>query len=264
MKVVTRHKGPDYKELSRQARIKILGMIHRAGTSHAASNLSVIDLAVVIYENLKKGDEVVWSKGWAAASIYYFLAKQGKIPYEDLDRFAKEEDGKIEYLGLAETNVPGVWCAGGAVGHGLPVATGMALGKKLSGEDGIIHCIMTDGEMTEGATWEAVMVANHHKLSNLVAWIDANKWQAMGRTKDIIDLEPIEDRWKGFGWQTLRIDGHDYKELDKAMHVDRGSRPLVVICNNFKGQGVSFMEDHLLYHYKHVTKEEYERALKEL
>src|SRR3990167_3033678 len=99
-----------YKELARQARIKILSMIHEAGTSHIASNFSVIDIATVLYENLKPGDEVVWSKGWAAATIYYFLAKQGKIPMEDLEKFPNPP-----YLGLAETTVNGVWCSGGAV-----------------------------------------------------------------------------------------------------------------------------------------------------
>src|SRR3990167_10165245 len=124
----------NYKELALEARKEVLTLIHKAGTSHIASNFSVIDLATVLYANLKEGDEVVWSKGWAAATIYYFLAKQGKILWEDLEKFAQEENGKIKYLGLAETNVPGVWVNGGSVGHGLPVALGMALGKKRSGE----------------------------------------------------------------------------------------------------------------------------------
>src|SRR3990167_9965510 len=113
-----------YKELARQARIKVLEMVHRGGTSHIASNFSAIDFLTVLYQNLKDGDEVVHSKGWNAASIYYFLAQQGKIPKEDLDKFPNPP-----YLGLAEVGVPGVWVSGGSVGQGLGVATGMAYAK---------------------------------------------------------------------------------------------------------------------------------------
>lgn len=238
-------------------------MVHKAGTSHIASNFSVIDLATVLYSNLKEGDEVVWSKGWASATIYYFLAQQGKIPEEDLDRFAKEEDGKIEYLSLAETNINGVVCNGGSVGHGLPIAVGVALAKKRSGEEGKVYCIISDGEMNEGSVWESVMFANHHNLDNLVVIVDCNKWQAMGRTEDVINLEPIERRWKGFDWEWLRIDGHDHEKILGALRMVKIA-PTVIIADTIKGKGVSFFENHLLYHYKHVEHEEYIRALKEL
>src|SRR3989344_5005529 len=120
----------NYKQKAKEARLKVLEMIHKSNASHVASNFSILDVATVLYENLREGDDVVWSKGWAAASIYYFLAKQGTIPKEDLDLFAKEIDGKVKYLGLAETNVPGVLVNGGSMGHGLPIACGMAKAKK--------------------------------------------------------------------------------------------------------------------------------------
>lgn len=270
----------DYSRLAREARRKVLSMIHKAKTSHIASNFSVIDIATVLYENLKDGDEVVWSKGWAAATIYYFLAKQGKIPQEDLEKFPN-----APYLGLAETTVNGVLCNGGSVGHGSPIAVGIALGKKRAGEIGTVYCIMSDGELNEGSVWESVMLASHHKLNNLVFIIDVNKFQAMGRTNDVIDLEPIEDRFIGFGWKALRIDGHSFDHLQGIWEVDfadinpiagtfaqttRGAeermkhKPLVVICDTVKGKGVSFMENKLEYHYKHVTDEDYEKALAEL
>jgi len=259
---------PTLSQKAAEARKAVLTMIHEAGTSHIASNFSVIDIATVIYDKLKKNDEVVWSAGWKAATIYYFLAQEGKIPKEDLKRFAKEEDGKIEYLGLAETNVPGVHVNGGSVGHGLPVAAGMALAKKIKGESGTVHCIVSDGELNEGTVWETVMFAKHNMLGNLVVWVDANKWQAMGKTEDVIDIEPITRRFEGFGWDALDVDGHDHDEIEvvmKSLKIIAGlGHPTVFVCHTIKGKGVSFMENHLLFHYKHVDDEDYEKAMKEL
>lgn len=298
---------PDYKELARTARIEVLGLIHRAGTSHIASNFSVIDMATVLYENLKPEDRVVWSKGWVAATIYYFLYKQGKISYESLRTFPNEP-----YLGLAEPSVEGVEVSGGAMGHGLPVSVGIALAKKRAGESGNVYCIMSDGELNEGTTWESAALAAHHKLDNLVVLIDVNKWQAMGKTEDVLDYDNFEhsisDKWEAFGWLSVRCNGHDYDALDwnlkrrELCHECAGAgklneqtaqmsgweqhqgkdgvcgrcngkgiweygdneMPYVIICDTVKGKGVSFMENHLLYHYKNVSKEDYEAALKEL
>lgn len=245
---------------AREARIKVLSMIHKAQTSHVASNFSVIDIATVLYENLKPEDKVVWSKGWAAASIYYFGVQRGDIAAEAIDIFPN-----APYLGLAETTVKGVLCNGGAVGHGSPIAVGMALGMKKAGQKGVVYCIMSDGELNEGTVWESVMLAHHHKLDNLVFIIDANKWQAMGKTSDIVDLEPIEQRFAGFGFDWARIDGHDYEAIQVALEwqPDAG-KPYVMICDTIKGKGVSFMENHLLYHYKNVDAETYEKAMAEL
>lgn len=235
-------------------------MIHKAQTSHIASNFSVIDIATVLYENLKEGDEVVWSKGWAAATIYYFLAQIGKISVSDLDLFPHPP-----YLGLAETTVPGVLCNGGSVGHGSPIAVGIALGKKRAGEKGTVYCIMSDGELNEGSVWESAMAAAHHKLDNLVFLIDANGWQAMGKTSDVLDVNPIT-AFCGFGWATLRGDGHDYSKIEK--YLVHGSKekgvPLVLVFDTIKGKGVSFMEDHLTYHYKNIDDAAYEKAMAEL
>ena len=251
-------------EKAKEARRRVLTMIHKAGTSHIASNFSVIDIATVLYENLKPTDEVVWSKGWAAATIYYFLAQQGKIPAEDLEKFPN-----APYLGLAETTVPGVLCNGGAVGHGTPIAVGIALGKKRAGQSGKVYCVMSDGELNEGVVWESAMIARHHHLSNLVFVIDANKWQAMGKTRDVINLEPIERHFEGFGFQTFRYDGHNYDQLERVFGlVSRDNKlnnlPVALIFDTVKGKGVSFMEDHLLYHYKHVSDDDYRKAMAEL
>lgn len=247
----------DYGALARQARLRVLEMVHKAGTSHIASNFSCIDFATVLYENLQEGDEVVWSKGWAAATIYYFLAKQGKIPYEDLEKFPN-----APYLGLAETGVPGVLVNGGSVGHGLPIAVGIALGKRKSGEGGKVYCIVSDGELNEGSVWEAVAMAAHHNLDNLVVLVDANGWQAMGRTEDVCNIRAA-DVFRGFGWNARKTDGHDYNRIDHSLK-EPSTKPRAVIFNTVKGKGVSFMENHLTYHYKNVDAETFERAKAEL
>lgn len=234
-------------------------MVYKAKTSHIASNFSVIDIATVLYENLKEGDEIVWSKGWAAATIYYFLAKQGKIPVEDLEKFPN-----APYFGLAETTVPGVNVSGGSMGHGLPVAVGMAIGKKKAGEPGTVYCLMSDGECNEGTTWESAAVAAHNKLDNLVVFVDQNGWQAMGKTEDVLNID-IGSVFAGFGWDAYGIDGHDHEEIEDSIFNKFGlGRPQVWVAQTVKGKGVSFMENHLLFHYKHIDPEEYDRALKEL
>ena len=248
-----------YKEIANEIRKQVLTLVHKAGTSHIASNFSCVDIATVLYENLKPQDRVVWSKGWVAALIYVVLNKQGILTDEELAQFPNDP-----YFGLAETKVKGVEVSGGAMGHGLPVAVGIALGKQRAKEDGVIYCIMSDGEMNEGTTWESALVAGHHKLDNLVIFIDINKWQAMGRTKDVLDLEPLDKKWEAFNWEVRRVDGHNYEQVEKALLEPGQGKPLVILCDTVKGKGVSFFEDHLLYHYKHVDKTEYKKAMEEL
>ncbi len=248
----------DYIKIALDVRRKALTMIHRAQTSHIASNFSVIDLAVVLYENLKPEDRVVWSKGWSAATTYILLARKGIIPESDLDIFPNKP-----YLNLVEIGVKGVETTGGSMGHGLPVSLGIALGQKKAGTPGMVYCIMSDGEMDEGTTWESIMIAAHHNLDNLTVLIDRNTWQAMGRTEDVVRLEPLEEKWKVFGWDALRVDGHNYQAIEKAI-LNYSSKPKVIICNTIKGKGVSFMEDSLVFHYKYVDDDTYEKAMKEL
>jgi len=167
------------------------------------------------------------------------------------------------------------------MGHGLPVAVGMALGLKkehdltmrlMDGEDlgfrdspATVYCIMSDGEMQEGTTWESAALAAHNKLDNLVVLIDVNKWCAMGKTEDVCNMEPLEDKWEAFGWSAERGDGHNTVWLEGQLRLqDAPGYPRVLICDTIKGKGVSFMENHLLYHYKQIEKDEYERAMKEL
>lgn len=251
----------DYAFLAKQARLKVLELVHKGHTSHIASNFSCLDIATVLYENLHTGDEVVWSKGWVAASIYYFLHKEGKITEEQLKCFPNEP-----FFGLAETTINGVHVNGGSMGHGLPVAVGMALAKKRANEEGKVYCIMSDGELNEGTTWESTMVAAHHKLNNLCIIVDKNDWQAMGKTSEVLDLGDLVKKFEAFGCNAKKINGHDFVEIENALsRYDLWlEAPNVIIAQTIKGKGVSFFEDHLLYHYKHVEKDEYEKAVAEL
>lgn len=248
----------NYKEVATAARKKVLELIYKAGTSHIGSNFSVIDIATVLYNNLEDNERVVWSKGWAAATIYYFLAEQGKIPKEDLDKFPN-----APYLGLAELGVQGVYVTAGSVGQGLPVATGMAYAKKLSNDVGRVFCIMSDGELDSGMVWESARVAARHKLNNLVGIIDQNGWQALGRTEEVNGGDPREI-FAAFGWAVQEVDGHRFEDIEWAIQQRHTKRPMIIVAKTIKCKGISFLEDKLESHYLHITDEIYQKAIKEL
>lgn len=259
----------DYEQIAKQARLKVLDLIYRAGTSHVASNFSVIDILTVLYEkaNIKKEDwenrdRIILSKGWAAASLYYFLFKRGLISQGDLDSYCQPGS---KYIGLAEPVVPGIEFAGGSMGHGLSAGVGMALAAKKLKKDYKVYVVMSDGEMNCGTTWESALIAAHHKLDNLVVIVDVNGWQAMGRTNEILDLNKLEDKWLAFGWQVLTLNGHNFEHIEGA--INGGNReylPKIILADTIKGKGVSFMEDKLEWHYKNIDDESYRKAIDEL
>ncbi|MCH8986609.1 transketolase, partial [Patescibacteria group bacterium] len=154
--------------------------------------------------------------------------------------------------------------AGGAMGHGLPMGLGMALGAKRAQENWKTYVLMSDGEMDSGTTWESALLAAHHELDNLTVIVDYNKWQALGRTNEVLNIEPLGDKWKAFGWEVLEIDGHDYKQIEKSLNHKPIKKPLIIIANTIKGKGVSEMEDKLEWHYRNIPDDVYERAMQEL
>ena len=241
--------GANYQQIAKDARLKVLDLIYRAQVSHIGSNFSCIDILAVLFEKIDLDkDKFVLSKGWAASSLYYFLWRKGRITEEELDSFCKEGS---KFIGLAEPITPDIMIAGGSMGLGLPGAVGLALAKKIKKEEGKVYVLMSDGEMQIGTTWESALIMNHHNLDNLVVIVDNNGLQAMGKTEDILKM-PIE----------IDIDGHDYGEIEKALDTHNGSD--FIIAKTTKGKGVSFMENNNLYHYKGLSKKEYEDAKKEL
>lgn len=258
----------NYPTIANSARKKVLEMIHKAQTSHIGSNFSVIDILTILYDqaNIKKEDwenrdRIILSKGWAAASLYYFLFKKGLLTRADLESYCQPDS---KFIGLAEPVAPGIEFAGGSMGHGFPAGVGMALAAKRLGLEWATYVVMSDGEMDSGTTWESAMIAAHHKLDNLTVIIDNNGWQAMGRTKEVLDLNYLDKKWDAFGWEVYVIDGHKFGEINYALTGPFGTRPKVIIANTIKGKGVSFMEDKLEWHYKNVDDKIYKLAMEEL
>ncbi len=253
----------NYKKISTEAKKKVLEIIYKAQTSHIGSNFSCIDLLTVLFEkaDLDK-DKIILSKGWAAASLYYFLWRKGRITEKELDSYCQPGS---KFIGLAEPITPDIPAAGGSMGFGLPFGVGFALAKKRKKEKGKIYVLMSDGEMQCGTTWEGAMLASHHKLNNLYVLIDYNQLQAMGKTNKILNIEPLKQKWKTFGWQIREINGHNFKETEKALILPSSkTKPLIVIAHTIKGYPISFMKNDNLYHYKNLSREEYNKTLKEL
>jgi len=259
----------DYKIIATNARKKVLEMIHKGQTSHVGSNFSAIDIMAVLFSklNLDKDlkpdrDRFALSKGWVAAALYYFLSEKGIIPKEDLELFGKEGS---KYIGLSEPEVRGVEVAGGAMGHGLPIAVGMALAAKRGQESWKTYVLMSDGELDCGTTWECALLAAHQKLGNLTVIVDHNGFQAMGTKKEVLDMEPLADKWRAFNWEVKEIDGHNYEQINNALDGSgKSQKPLMIIAKTIKGCGVSFFEGKLEWHYKTIDQENYQKALAEL
>lgn len=244
-----------YESLATDARVAALTMIYEAQSAHIGSNLSCIDILTVLFEKMDlTKDKIIFSKGWAAASAYHFLAQKGVIPKEDLSRYCKP--GEEQYIGLVEPTVPGIHFAGGSMGYGLPAGVGFALSKKMKGEEGVVYVLMSDGEVAIGTTWESLLLARQHKLDNLVVIIDHNGLQAMGKVDDVLKIS--------IPFKYSTVDGHDFEALDKLFDEKTTDTPRIIDAITTKGKGVSFMENNNLYHYKPPSKEEYEKALSEL
>lgn len=254
----------DYQKIAKEARIKVLEMIYKAQSSHIGSNFSCIDILSVLFEKMDlKRDKFIASKGWIAASVYYFLACKGVIPIEDLKRYCMPEETK--YIGLIEPQGKfGLEAAGGAVGYGLPFAVGFALAKKLKKEKGKVYVLLSDGEMDTGTLYEAALIAAHYRLDNLVAIVDYNGFQATGKTNEVLQVAPLGDKWQAFGWNVWSLPGHNFEHLDFILDCKSIKKPGVVIADTIKGKGVSFMENKLEWHYRNVDDESYQKAITEL
>ena len=257
-------------KLALAARREIIGMTSSAKASHVASALSVIDVLSVLYagaanispENKSSinRDIVILSKGHAASALYSVLALQGFFPDEWLNKYCENDSplgGHVTFKG-----VPGVELSTGSLGHGLPYGLGIAMARKITGIQGRVFVIMSDGECDEGTTWESAMIANHHNLDNLVVIVDRNRMQSLTFTEDTLKLEPFADKWKAFGWETRTIDGHDHVAIARA--VTKSNEPICVIAETTKGKGVDFMENSVLWHYKSPGEIDVKNALSQL
>lgn len=255
-------------------RRNILEMIFTASSGHPGGALSCADLLTALYFSEMKvdinnpkdenRDRLVLSKGHASAALYATLAEKGFIPKEDLRGF-RNINSILQ--GHPDMNkISGVDMSTGSLGQGLSVANGMALAGKLDGRDYRVYCIMGDGEIEEGQIWEAAMTTSHYKLDNLCAIVDYNNLQIDGKVTDVMNVTPIDEKFKSFGFHVINIDGHQMDEILKAFEEARNTKgkPTVIIAKTIKGKGISFMENQAGWHGKAPSKEEYEMAVKEL
>ena len=262
------------EQLANNIRKHTVTMTSLGGSSHIGSILSIADILAVLYGSTLKynskdpkwidRDRFILSKGHAGAGVYAVLAESGFMSLDKLKTHS--QDGSDLCGHVSHKGIPGVEFSTGSLGHGLPVASGMALAAKINNKKHRVFALLSDGECDEGSNWEAILFAAHHKLNNLVVIIDRNRLQSIYSTEDTLALEPFPDKWKSFGWDVVEIDGHNHNEIFKSCKNEDASKskPLCVIANTTKGKGVSFMENNTLWHYRSPQGEEYKLAMTEL
>jgi transketolase len=249
-------------DLRLRASRRLLQMHYESGVGHIGGNLSCLDLLLVLHHDiLGPGDQFVLSKGHSAGAYYITLWTLGRLAEEDLRQFHK--DGTRLSGHPPTSGIDDILFATGSLGHGLGLASGLALAKGLKGEPGHVYCLMSDGEWNEGSCWEALIFAKHHKLENLTILVDLNGLQGFGSTREVADLDPLADKFRAFGLPTLEIAGHDSDAIRQALRHDHGG-PDVVVASTRKGSGVSFMEDRMEWHYLPLTEPLYNQAVEEL
>ena len=261
------------KEMARQYRREILEMITEAGSGHPGGSLSAVEILISLYEckmrhrpaepDWPMRDRFVMSKGHASPALYVTLANCGYFPKAELATFRKLGS---RLQGHVYAGVPGVELSTGSLGQGFSVANGIALGARLRGADFRVYCLLGDGEIQEGQVWEAAMTAAHRRLDNVCVILDCNGVQENGPVAVIKGEEPLDEKWRSFGWHVLEADGHDFGEmlsaLDEAETVT--GKPTIIIAHTVKGKGVSFMEGQAAWHGKAPSREELRRALSDL
>jgi len=251
----------------------VLRMAYRGQSVHVACAFSIIEICAVLYSKFLRynprdpawpdRDYLILSKGHGVMAIYACFYEIGWLGDADLDNYFK--DG-THLRGLCESDVPGCEVTSGSLGHGLPIACGIAFGLKRKGSDRRVYCIVGDGEMNEGPMWEALLFATHQKLDNLVVIVDANQFQAMGRTEEVLGLEPLPAKLEAFGVRVVECDGHDPAALERALRslTEPSGKPGAIVARTLKGQGVSFMAGDNRWHYTRLSDEIYARAMAEL
>lgn len=264
----------ELKKIANEVRIGIIEEVYNAQSGHPGGALSVADILTVLYFNemnvdeknpdMPNRDRLVLSKGHASPALYSVLANKGFFSKEKLKTFRKI-DSNLQ--GHPDKNkVKGVDMTTGSLGQGLSAANGMALAGKLNKSNYRVYCILGDGELEEGQIWEAAMTSHHYKLGNLCVIVDNNNLQIDGKVEDVMNIYPIEDKFKSFGFETIQIDGHNITQIMEALGQARKTKgkPTAIIAKTVKGKGVSYMENQAGWHGKAPNEDEYKRAINEL
>lgn len=266
--------GLELKQRALSARRSIISTSAKAGSVHIASALSPVDILVTLYfdtlrvspknfKNLNR-DRFILSKGHGGLGLYCVLAERGFIPKKLLNKYG--QDGSILTVHPVLEAVPGVEATTGSLGHGLGMGLGMALSQKRDKKPGRVFVLLSDAECDEGATWEAIMLAGHLKLDNLVAIIDYNKLQCYGKVEDILDLEPFADKWRANKWAVAEVNGHKFEKLIPTLRKipKQKGKPTVVIAHTIRGKGVPFMENNLEWYYFNIKPGDLDKTLAEV
>lgn len=255
-----------------QYRRDLLRIIFHAGAGHTGSSLSCVDILNVLYNRVMRvspaaiadphRDRYIQSKGHSVEALYVVLADCGFFPKAELDRLCCYQS---PFVGHPTRKVPGIEMNTGALGHGLAISVGLAIAAKLDDVSYRVFTLLGDGELAEGSNWEAAMAAAHYKLGNLIAILDHNSLQITGRTRDVCSNEPVDGKFRAFGWTVRHANGHDLAELEQVLnHPPIADQPTIVIADTVKGRGVSFMEDVVKWHHGVPSEMELETALAEL
>ena len=264
----------ELEEMAKKLRRHVITMIATAGSGHPGGSLSAADIITALYFRVLRHDpenpqwsgrdRFILSKGHAAPILYAALAEAGYFPLAELETLRKM-DSRLQGH-TDRTLTPGVEMSAGSLGMGLSFAIGIALAARLDSRTYRTYALLSDGECEEGQTWEAALAAAHFKLDNITAMVDCNGIQLSGRTCDIMNVEPLIRKWRAFGWHVIDIDGHNVDQILAAFSKAEKTkgRPTVITARTIKGKGVSFMENNVAFHGKAPTREEAERALKEL
>lgn len=263
----------EVREFALRIRLGALDTIATAGLGHVGGDFSVADILALMYGRLLRvdpqdpewpeRDRFILSKGHAAASLYTALSLRGFFPAEELATFAGPDSRLGGHPNRRKT--PGVETNTGPLGHGLPVAVGMATGAALAGADWQTYVVVGDGEIQEGSNWEALMYAAHRGLSNLTLVVDRNRLQQGAGTEETNALDPLDEKLRAFGWATSVVDGHDVDALGNAIRGPRDhGRPVAIVADTVKGKGVSFMENLAVWHHKVPSAEQVDQAISEL
>lgn len=257
-----------YEQKAKEIRSSIIKLIYEGNCGHTGGSLSETDIMVALYYDVMtyRVDEPDWplrdrfvlSKGHSVECLYCILADIGFISKEELQTYGKFG---TRLIGHPNNKINGIEVNSGALGHGLPVAVGMALSQKKDNLASRVFTLLGDGELAEGSNWEAAMAAANYKLDNLYVIIDRNRLQISGNTEDIMKLEPLADKWRSFGFEVKEIDGHSFKEIIQATVPVNNLRPHVIIANTVKGKGVDFMENQAKWHHGVPTDEELVKAI---
>ncbi|NLN72037.1 MAG: transketolase [Thermoplasmatales archaeon] len=264
------------EEIARMAnvlRLHVVEMTTEAGSGHPGGSLSAADLMAVLYFRVMKHDpkrpkwadrdRFILSKGHAAPILYSALAEAGYMPVEELKTLRKM--GSRLQGHPVKDKIPGIEMSTGSLGQGLSMACGIALAGKMDGKDYRTFCLLGDGELQSGQNWEAAMFASHYCLRRLTVFVDRNRLQISGCTDNVMNIEPLADKWRAFGWNVMEADGHNIDAIiDACDKADKADRPSCVILDTVKGKGVSFMEDKVEFHGKSCDCEQNECAVREI